>query len=207
MKKLASLFLQGLLYVVPVFVTIYVLYKAVCYADSLIYSVPILSFTKAIPGAGLLLIVILVTLIGYLGRLFITAPVSALFERLVARLPLVNMIYTSIRDLMKAFVGEKRKFDKPVLVSMDAVGVHHRLGFMTQSDLKNLGLSEMSAVYVPCAYGFMGDLMIVPSANVRPLNVNAAEMMKFVVSGGVSMGNQEAQNDEGKKGTCDGDKS
>ncbi len=187
MKKIAKYFFQGLLYIVPLAATFYVLYKAVRIADSLFADVPQLQFTQNIPGAGIVIILFLVTLIGYVGQKLITAPIASFFGNLMRKVPLVNMIYTAIRDLMKAFVGEKRKFDKPVLICLDGFGINHRIGFLTQEDLSSLGITDKVAVYVPCSYSFMGDMMIVPASKVTSLNIPAADAMKLSVSGGVSL--------------------
>ncbi len=184
MKHILSYFLKGLLYIVPIAVTVYILVKLVSLADSLFAGIP---YINQVPGAGIILVLILVTLIGWLGGKLLTPRFVALFDYTLSRMPFIKLIYTSVRDLMRAFVGEKRKFDKPVIVRMDADGHNNRLGFMTQADLSDLGLDSMVAVYCPFPYSVMGDLIIVPAANVRPLTgVNSVDLMKLVVSGGVA---------------------
>lgn len=184
MKRLLSYFLQGLLYVVPLFVTIYVLYQAVSLADGLFAGVPVV---RDVPGAGLLLTVLGVSLCGYFGPRLMSTPLHAAFERLINWQPLVKMIYGSVRDLMRGFVGGgKRKFDHPVSVSLDEQGCNCRLGFVTQADLARLDLPGMCAVYVPYPYSIMGELMIVPAARVKALPIGPAELMKMAVSGGVA---------------------
>ncbi len=184
MKQILSYFFKGLLYVVPVAVTVYVLVTLVSLADSIFAVVP---FVRRVPGTGLVLVIVLVTLIGWLGGKLLTPGIVSLFDNTMSRMPFIKLIYTSVRDLMKAFVGEKRKFDHPVMVKMDEAGQNNRLGFMTQSDLSTIGLNGMVAVYCPFPYSVMGDLIVVPAANVRPLEgVNSVELMKLVVSGGVA---------------------
>lgn len=184
MKRLLGYFLQGLLYVVPIFVTVYVLYKAVSLADSLFSGVP---GVRSVPGAGVILIVLIVSLCGYFGPRVISSPAHALFERLINWQPLVKMIYTSVRDLMRGFVGGgKRKFDHPVMVALNAEGSNARLGFITQDDLAKIGLPGRAAVYVPYPYSIMGELLVVPRERLTPLPIGAAELMKMAVSGGVA---------------------
>lgn len=184
MKQILAYFFQGLLYTVPIAATAYVVLKLVSIADSLFVGVPIV---RDIPGLGLLLVLALITIAGWGGSRFLSPRMVELFETALAKVPFLKLIYTSVRDLMKAFVGEKRKFDHPVMVKMDAEGLNNRLGFVTQSDLKSLGLKEMVAVYCPFPYSVMGDLIIVPAVNVTPLDgVNSVDLMKFVVSGGVA---------------------
>jgi len=101
------------------------------------------------------------------------------------RLPLFNFVYSSVKDLTEAFVGEEKKFNEPVLVTMDEFGLK-RIGFVTHKDLTVLGLPDDVAVYFPFSYSFTGQLVIVPGIRVKPIDKSAGEMMKFVVSGGVS---------------------
>jgi uncharacterized membrane protein len=88
--------------------------------------------------------------------------------------------------MMEALVGSKRKFDRPVLVKLGGLEAE-RLGFITQEDLEHLGIGpEKVAVYMPHSFAWSGNLLIVPRANVRILDANPADVMKFAVSGGVS---------------------
>lgn len=191
MKQILAYFFQGLLYTVPIAATAYVVLKLVYIADSLFVGVPIV---RDIPGLGLLLVLALISIAGWGGSRFLSPRMVELFETALAKVPFLKLIYTSVRDLMKAFVGEKRKFDHPVMVKMDHDGLNNRLGFVTQSDLNSLGLKEMVAVYCPFPYSVMGDLIIVPAANVTPLDgVNSVDLMKFVVSGGVASSEEKKE--------------
>lgn len=193
MKDLLSYFLKGLLYLVPVAVTLYVLVYVVHLADSIFAGIPVIG---SVPGLGLIIVLVLVTCAGYFGERFITPQFASWFDRAISKIPLIKLIYTSIRDLMKAFVGEKRKFDKPVLVRLDDKGLNNRLGFITQDDLSTLGLSGMVAVYSPYPYSVMGDLIVVRRDQVTPIDVKPAELMKMLVSGGVSLPGAKAHKDE-----------
>lgn len=196
MKNILSHFFQGLLYVVPLAVTVYVLYAVVAWADSIFSGIPIVD---RVPGLGLVLVLAVVTLAGYFGGSVLSAPTKTIINRALSKAPFIKLIYTSVRDLMKAFVGEKKKFDKPVLVQLDKEGINNRLGFVTQDDLKSLGLDGMIAVYSPYPYSVMGDLIVVPAANVRPLpGVKSTDLMKMIVSGGVSLLGEEDKSAEEK---------
>lgn len=191
MKKLINYFLQGLLFVVPIAVTVYVVIKAVVWLDNLLpVKVPIPvpgaeSFN--LPGLGILLIASIITVAGYIGTRFVRNPVFAIFEGLIERTPLLKLIYSSVKDLIEAFVGEKKSFTKPVLVTMNNNPPIQRIGFVTEDDLTELGLGkEKMAVYLPFSYGFNGQLVIVESSNVQKLDASGTEMMKFVISGGVT---------------------
>ena len=180
MKKLITYFLQGLLFTVPIALTIYLVAKFFITIDSIL---PI----NIWPGAGFVIIVFVITLAGYLSTFYITNPIIAFFERHIESVPMVKLIYTSVKDLISAFVGKKRRFNHPVLVTTNKDAGIQRLGFITQTDLTELGISEGKiAVYLPMSYSFSGNLIIVPKENVVSLNASGTEMMKFVISGGVT---------------------
>lgn len=191
-KRIFGYFLRGLLFVVPFAVTGYIIFLAVQFLDNII---PI-----NIPGLGILFMLLIVTAVGYMTSIFLTRSIFEELEKIVFKIPLVNILYTSIKDLMSAFVGDKKKFNTPIVVKLS--DNMSRLGFMTQDDLSPIGEAEMVSVYFPHSYNFSGNLYLVPKENVRVLkNVNSTEIMKFIVSGGVSQlpqpfGQQRASEDQ-----------
>ncbi len=185
MKKILSYFLQGLLYTVPIAVTIYVVYIVVAYADALIDKLNFLSFGH-IPGMGLVVTFVLISMIGYFGPAIFSTSIAKLAVRLINKAPLIRTVYSSMKDLMNAFVGKERKFGTPVLVALDDAGNVSRLGFITSDDLSRLGIEGKIAVCLPSSYGVLGDLIIVPTRRVTKLDAHAADVMKFIVSGGVT---------------------
>jgi uncharacterized membrane protein len=128
----------------------------------------------------------LITLFGFLASSFITRSLLASLDDLLERLPFVRLLYSSTRDLVNAFVGEKRRFDKPVIVRLFNGGNMHGLGFVTQESLDALGLAGYVSVYMPHSYNFSGQLWIFPAEAVRRLNAGSSEVMAFIVSGGVT---------------------
>jgi uncharacterized membrane protein len=191
MKKLANYFFQGLLFVVPIVVTFYVVYLAILWMDNLLpIQVPISvpwSDDFKLPGLGILIILAVITILGYIGTRFVRNPFYIMFEGLMERTPLLKVIYSSVKDLIEAFVGEKKRFNQPVLVTVNNNPSVQRIGFITENDLSELGLSkEKMAVYLPFSYGFNGQLVIVDAGQVQKLNASGTEMMKFVISGGVT---------------------
>lgn len=176
-KRIITYFFRGLLFVVPIALTIYVIYLIIQFLDGIL---PI-----PIPGLGILIMLAFITFIGFLASIFITKPLFEIFEKWVFKIPLINILYTSIKDLMSAFVGDKKKFNIPVIVKLSE-GMS-RLGFMTQDDLTILEEENLVAVYFPHSYNFSGNLYLVPRDSVRILkNVKSADIMKLIVSGGVS---------------------
>lgn len=191
MKKVLNYFLQGLLFVVPITVTVWVLFRTIIWVDSLLpFQIPIKIPgipQLEIPGLGLLTIFIVVSLIGFISLRYIRNPLFTYFEKLIVKAPLIKLIYGSVKDLVEAFVGEKRRFNKPVLVRLERDSDINRIGFITQEDLSELGLEkEKVAVYLPFSYSFAGELIIVPRENIRPLHASGTDMMKFIISGGVT---------------------
>lgn len=178
MKRLVTYFLQGLLLVVPVAATVYALVAGFTLIDNL---VPV-----KIPGLGFVVVIVFVAFLGWLSPYVLGNPLLAWVESWFERVPLVKVIYTALRDLMSAFVGEKKRFTEPVLVLVGRETGLQKMGFVTKKDLESLGIIGKVAVYLPHSYNFSGNLFIVPRENVTPLAINAADAMKFIVSGGVT---------------------
>lgn len=176
-RRILTYFFRGLLFVVPIALTIYVITLFIQFLDGIL---PI-----PVPGLGILIMLVFVTFVGFLASIFITKPLFEIFERWVFKIPLINILYTSIKDLMSAFVGDKKKFNTPVIVKLsESVS---RLGFITQDNLSSLEEEHLVAIYFPHSYNFSGNLFLVPRENVRILkNVRSTDVMKFIVSGGVS---------------------
>ena len=107
-------------------------------------------------------------------------------DEMLDRLPFVRLLYSSTKDLLNAFVGEKRRFDTPVLVTLSADGAVRSFGFITQSSLAALGLPGDVAVYFPQSYNFAGQLVIVPASRVTKLSSESSDVLAFIVSGGVT---------------------
>lgn len=191
MKKLINYFFQGLLFVVPAVVTFYVLIQAIIWMDNLLYiTIPVHipgSDSMHIPGLGIVIILTSITALGYIGTRFVRNPFFHIFETMMERTPLLKIIYSSVKDLIEAFVGEKKRFTQPVLVTMSISPAIQRIGFITHDTLTHIGLDkEKLAVYLPFSYGFNGQLVLVDAMNVTKLNASGTEVMKFVISGGVT---------------------
>ena len=139
-----------------------------------------------IPGAGFLITVATVTVIGFVGSTFLSRQVEGWIDALLDRLPFVRLLYSSTKDLLNAFVGEKRRFDSPVLASLTDDGAVRVFGFITQESLKALGHPGDVAVYLPQSYNFAGQLIVVPKARVKQLSGESSDVLAFIVSGGVT---------------------
>ncbi len=171
-------FFSGTIFIVPLVATIYFIFTSFSWLDS--------RLNLPYPGLGFVIILTAITIFGYFSSIFAFRRMGEWFDHLVNRIPLVKLVYSSIKDLLAAFVGDKKKFDRPVLVTLNKENQLHRIGFITQSDLTELGLKEMVVVYFPQSYAVAGDHYVVPKENVKSLNIPGSVAMKFIVSGGVS---------------------
>jgi uncharacterized membrane protein len=183
-RSVARWFLRGLIVVAPVAAIAAAVYWVFVELDTWINLEPLLN--RKVPGAGIVLTIAVITLIGFLASNFATRWIFAGLEDLLEHTPLVKLVYTSIKDLVGAFVGEKKKFDRPVLVSLAGGSDVASIGFLTRDGLAEIGLPGHVAVYVPQAYNIGGNVVVVPKERVKPLHADPGAVMTFVVSGGVT---------------------
>jgi uncharacterized membrane protein len=190
-KALLRYMVKGMIVVIPLGAAIFLIVWTVAKIDSslnmsdAIWVDPTTGQPMYIPGLGILTVLLIILLAGIIVTNLVTEPIRNWFIRWLNRLPLFNFLYSSIKDLTEAFVGDEKKFSEPVIVEVNETGLK-KIGFLTQKDLTKLGLENQVAVYFPFSYSFAGQLVIVNSDKVKPLNINAGEAMKFVVSGGVT---------------------
>jgi len=184
LRVLAKYFLRGLIVVAPIAVTAIAVRWVFAEIDTWINVEPLLN--RKVPGAGVVLTVVAITLVGFLASNFVTRWMFLALEELLERTPLVKLVYSSLKDIVGAFVGEKKKFDKPVLLALTKDGDVSTIGFMTRKSLTELGLTDHVAVYVPQAYNIGGNVVVVPSDRVTPIEADPANVMTFIVSGGVT---------------------
>lgn len=178
MRRLINYFVRGLIVTAPLALTLYVCWDLFHRVDRWL--------GLSIPGVGFVITLALITLVGFLASNLLTRGAVSAVDRLLQRLPFIRLLYGSTRDVLSAFVGEKRRFDAPVLLSLTPGDGLQVLGFVTAESVEVLGLSGYVAVYVPQSYGFSGNLLVVPSGRVRPVSADSADVMAFIVSGGIS---------------------
>ncbi|MCG9881349.1 MAG: DUF502 domain-containing protein [Bacteroidia bacterium] len=175
LRKLLSYFIKGLLITLPIYATYRILRGLMESIDEVLL--------LDTPGLGFIIVTGTILLVGLIGSTFITRPIIDLLDDIFSNIPFVKTIYTSVKDLMEAFVGEKKKFDKPVIIEL-ASGVY-KPGFITQEDLSLLELPGMVAVYMPHSYAFSGNLFLVDKNKIRKYTGESSNLMKFIISGGV----------------------
>lgn len=178
MKRFLTYFLRGLVLTVPLVVTVAVCWFILTRIDGWL--------GLSIPGLGLAITLASITLVGFVGSTFLWRTLEGWLDDLLERLPFVRLLYSSTKDLLNAFVGEKRRFDTPVLVTLSEDGAVRTFGFITQASLASLGLPNDVAVYFPQSYNFAGQLVVVPAARVTRLEAESSEVLAFIVSGGVT---------------------
>jgi uncharacterized membrane protein len=178
MRRLAGYFLRGLVITAPLALTVYVCWSIVTMIDGWV--------PTRIPGVGFAITVGLITLVGALGSNVLTNSLVGLLDKLLEKLPFVRLLYGTAKDFFESFVGDKKRFDTAVLVTMFPGSESKALGFMTRRDVDMFGLSDHAAVYLPHSYGFTGQLVLVPFSQVTLVDANSAELMTFIVSGGVT---------------------
>jgi len=178
-RLLARWFLNGLLVVAPVGLTLYACWFVFVTVDGWL-NIPI-------PGVGFLVTIGLITLLGWLARGFVTQQLLEWLDDLLAKVPLVRLLYGALRDLTEALVGKKKRFGRPVLVRVGMPGSEMRvLGFVTREDAALLGVPGHVAVYLPQSYNFAGQTVIVPNDRIEDVALASSEVMAFIVSGGVT---------------------
>jgi uncharacterized membrane protein len=178
MKRLVNYFLQGLLVLVPIVLTVY----------AFIWSFLVLDrwLGLPIPAVGPLIMVVTITAVGFLASNFLTRRILGRLETFFARVPIARFLYSSLKDLMGAFVGEKRRFDRPVVVDLVPGAAIRCLGFVTRDSLAAWDLHDCAAVYFPQTYNFAGYMAIIPKDRIKPIAIDGAECMAFIVSGGIT---------------------
>ncbi|WP_207491954.1 DUF502 domain-containing protein [Aridibaculum aurantiacum] len=196
-KKLFNYFLQGIILLAPIIITSWAVLSLFTYVDNILpnfinnlfpgtWPVDEEGLPNKVPGVGFVLVITVVVVVGWVSSSFVVSRMVSLLDHILERTPGIRFIYSSVKDFLEAFAGNKRKFDKPVLVCVDSPNVW-RMGFMTQKDCHKFEMPDHVAVYVPHSYALSGIVYIVPKENVKVLDhTSPADAMKFAVSGGVS---------------------
>ena len=186
MKKFIAYFLQGLLIFIPLIITCFVLAQLFDFVTSAFSFIGVSEYSVLNTLLGLFITLGIIALLGLLASSYVFKGLFTYFEEKMEHAPFVRHIYSPVKDFTNAFMGNKRRFNKPVLVLTNAAANIHEIGFLTHEDLSELKIHGRVAVYLPLSYSLSGRLIIVPPENIKPLDAEAAEAMKFVLSGGVT---------------------
>jgi uncharacterized membrane protein len=195
-RKLFKYFLQGLIILAPITITFWAVLSLFNWVDSILPDFihrlfPRLALDengnpRRIPGLGFILVIVIVFGVGYVSSSFIVSKLVELFDKILEKTPGIKIIYSTIKDFFEAFAGNRRKFDRAVLVSIEAPDIW-RIGFITHEELTEFGLQEYISVYIPQSYAFAGHLYFVKKDRVRLItDITSTDAMKFAISGGVT---------------------
>lgn len=180
MKKIFRYFIQGIIILAPIVVTVGALYWLFNKVDN------ILRPYVNIPGLGFVIIVVFVILVGWISSNFLMGSFISFFDQWMERTPVIKFIYSSTKDFFESFAGDKKKFSRAVLANVFSEDVWI-IGFLTDEEMEKFEMGgEKVAVYVPQAYNFAGQLYILPREKVRKIDtITSGEAMKYAVTGGV----------------------
>jgi uncharacterized membrane protein len=193
MRKIAALvlryFFQGIIIISPIAITGWAAYSIFDFVDTKIPNLP--------RGLGFLVVIASLIVIGWLGStFFVWKFLIGFFDGILERTPFLKFIYTSVKEVVESFMGDKKKFNKPVMVRVRKEPEIRQIGFITQTDLSKLNMPGRVAVYMPHSYAVSGFMYIVQAEDVLPLDMNPSDAMKMAVSGGMA---GYGDDEEGKK--------
>jgi len=186
MKRITQYFLQGVLLVAPVAIIIYIIYSLFITVDGLLIDKLESLIGFKIPGLGIVVSFVFLTILGFIAQTAVVRPLQKIVQKLIEKIPILNLLYSSLNDLFSAFVGKEKKFNVPVKVLFNKENNLWKLGFVTRESMEAIGDKELAAVYFPHSYNFSGELYLVPSERITKINISPADAMKFIVSGGVT---------------------
>ena len=128
-------------------------------------------FDFKVPGLGLIVVIFSIIIIGFIGSIVIKSPINAFFKRILKKAPLLETIYSSVKDLMGAFIGKKKGFKQAVFVKIFDNSTIERIGFITNEDLEKLKINDGRVlVYIPHSYNFSGNLYVVEKKYITPID-------------------------------------
>jgi uncharacterized membrane protein len=197
LKRALQLFLQGLIVLAPIGITVYAVISLFHFVDGILPNI-IHSISpdligidsngnlKSIPGMGFIVVILLVLLVGWISSSFVVKKLVDVLDTVLENTPGIKFIYSSVKDFLEAFAGNEKKFDKPVMVNVDGEDVW-RIGFITRYEAADFNLKDHFVVYVPHSYAISGITYFVPKHKIKLIDhISAADAMKFTVTGGVT---------------------
>lgn len=185
MKKLLRYFIQGIVVLIPVIVTLYIIIKIVSIFVDFFVWIGITGNVLLDVLLGLVVMLMVVIGVGVMASNYFFGNLMHLFETQFEKLPLIRHIYSPVKDFTEAFVGNKKKFKYPVLVQTSTENNYKEIGFVTRQDLSDFGMEDYVAVYIPFSYSLAGKMILVQKQYVEPFSQNPTDTMKFVISGGI----------------------
>ncbi len=180
-RKLRGYFLTGLVAILPIGITLFILWKIFLFLDNLVPYAP--------PGLGFVSLVILITLLGVLTRHLVGTRVSIFWENFLGRIPVVRRIYYAASEIVQALMSERKTmFRQVVLVEYPRKGLYS-VGFTVRHskvEVHEKTEEDVVGVFIPTTPNpTSGFLIFVPKNDVIPLDMSPEDGLKFILSGGV----------------------
>jgi uncharacterized membrane protein len=192
--SLKNYFLTGLLVILPIFITVYIILSLIRAMDAILKYIPAEYLPETylqihIPGLGLILVVILVFVVGLLTRNFIGRKIVQLGEKIVDRIPLVRVLYAGVKQLLEPlFLQKTNAFKRVALIEYPRRGVHV-IGFVTgesKGEVQSKTSKDMMNVFVPTTPNpTSGFYILIPEDEVVYLNMSVEDAFKLIISGGI----------------------
>jgi uncharacterized membrane protein len=181
MKTLFKYFINGVLFLTPIMLTLVIVHWILAWWDKTAGKV----FPVEIPGLPLLISILVVILIGYIVSWWLSASLLNYIDKLFTKVPVVKFIYTIIKYTLTSVLGEKKSFSKIAVIKIPNTNMK-MLGFITSEDLSHLGFKDHMAVYIMQSMQWAGVTLLVPNEDIEILEgVKMEEVLKFIVSAGI----------------------
>lgn len=202
-KSFRANFWAGLVALLPLYLTIILLWNLFLLVDGILKGVVRLLLgniigwiyfrTHYIPGLGFITVILMVLIAGMIARNFMGRRLVAIGNNLMAKIPLVNKLYKAIDQISQAFLSDKREvFQKAVLVEFPRKGVYSIAFFTqdTQGPIQDALPADVISIFLPSTPNpTTGFLLFVPKTDVIPLDLSVEEALKLVISGGAIVPN------------------
>jgi uncharacterized membrane protein len=188
-KFLSKTLLSGFITLLPVVLTLYLLYWLGISSEEVMGNAFRYLFPKSLyfPGLGMLVGVIMVFIVGLMMNAYLVRKLFSFGEQLLYRLPFIKSVYRAFRDFFDFFSPNKEGLGQVVAVTFNGVEL---IGFITQEDEQRLPLSlrnrDCVLVYLPMSYMVGGYTILVSRSDLRPLQMTRDEAMRFVLTAGIT---------------------
>lgn len=204
MKQIQKIFVSGLISFLPIAVTIYIVFSVVTIVDSLLGSIVqrFLPPEAYLPGFGFLATLLLIFLLGLLLNNFVTAGLFRKIQEKLTEVPLINVVYSPLRDLMNLFgSGQTQNQLKKVVLVKVSEG-KHVLGLVTREHFDDLNLevslsSTKVSVYIPMSYGLGGYTLLIDKNQLEPFDIPVEKAMSLALTGWIKTNGQTAKKERG----------
>ena len=189
MSSLGSIFFRGLVTLLPVALTVYILYSAIVIIDNFLGHFLRELLPTYIPGLGLLTIVILTFCVGLLLNNLVIEKFLALAEKKILDVPLIRAVYSPLKDLMNLFSRKDNKGLRQVVLVKIGSDRTLMMGLITRETFEELPLQnhieDRVAVYLPFSYGLGGYTVLVPRKDLIPVDIPIEKAMSLSITGWV----------------------